>query len=269
MGKPKFTPLYYLSSTYSNLLLNSLASTTQTKFEWSFENTFNYQNKFGNHNFNVLLGTGYYEYNIGYGQSVTHKGLPISSYEDASFNFDVPLANQTSSAWDNQEWNKASYFGRLIYDFKNKYLFTGTLRYDGSSLFGANHHWGIFPSFSLGWNVDKENFWPENNIINNLKFRGGYGTLGNDGIDAYKFSKFYVSDANYTSGSGGALIGYLQRGLENKDLKWETTTQTNIAADLRLFKNFTLTVDVYRQKNIRHSSTCSNSRLCGSYWILI
>ncbi|MCU7613565.1 TonB-dependent receptor [Chryseobacterium sp. GMJ5] len=247
-GSQNFTPLYYLSSTYSNLLLNSLSRTTQTKFEWSFENTLNYQNKFGNHNFNVLLGTGYYDYNIGFGQSVTHKGLPISSYEDASFNFDVPLANQTSSAWDNQEWNKASYFGRLIYDFKNKYLFTGTLRYDGSSLFGANHHWGIFPSFSLGWNVDKENFWPENNIINNLKFRGGYGTLGNDGIDAYKFSKFYVSDANYTSGSGGAIIGYLQRGLENKDLKWETTTQTNIAADLRLFNNITLTVDVYDKK---------------------
>ncbi|WP_346985239.1 TonB-dependent receptor [Chryseobacterium sp. POE27] len=247
-GNQNFTPLFYLSSTYSNLLLNSLTRTTQTKFEWSFENTLNYQNKFGDHNFNVLLGTGYYDYNIGYGQSVTHKGLPISSYEDASFNFDVPLLNQTSSAWDNQEWNKASYFGRLIYDFKNKYLFTGTLRYDGSSLFGANHHWGVFPSFSLGWNVDKENFWPENNVINSLKFRGGYGTLGNDGIEAYKFSKFYVSGANYTSGSGGVLIGYLQNGLENKDLKWETTTQTNIAADLRLFKNFTLTVDVYDKK---------------------
>jgi TonB-linked SusC/RagA family outer membrane protein len=247
-GSQNFTPLFYLSATYSNLLLNSLSRTTQTKFEWSFENTLNYQNKFGDHSLNVLLGTGYYDYNIGSGQSVTHKGLPISSYEDASFNFEVPLANQTSSAWDNQEWNKASYFGRLIYDFKNKYLFTGTLRYDGSSLFGANHHWGVFPSFSLGWNVDKENFWPENDIINSLKFRGGYGTLGNDGIEAYKFSKFYISGANYTSGSGGVLIGYLQNGLENKDLKWETTTQTNIAADLRLFKNFTLTVDVYDKK---------------------
>ncbi|WP_374462200.1 SusC/RagA family TonB-linked outer membrane protein [Chryseobacterium taeanense] len=247
-GSQNFTPLFYLSATYSNLLLNSLTRTTQNKFEWSFENTLNYQNKFGDHSLNVLLGTGYYDYNIGSGQSVTHKGLPISSYEDASFNFEVPLANQTSSAWDNQEWNKASYFGRLIYDFKNKYLFTGTLRYDGSSLFGANHHWGVFPSFSLGWNVDKENFWPENNVVNSLKFRGGYGTLGNDGIEAYKFSKFYVSGANYTSGSGGVLIGYLQNGLENKDLKWETTTQTNIAADLRLFKNFTLTVDVYDKK---------------------
>ncbi|WP_027379500.1 SusC/RagA family TonB-linked outer membrane protein [Chryseobacterium daeguense] len=247
-GSQNFTPLFYLSATYSNLLLNSLSRTTQNKFEWSFENTLNYQNKFGDHSLNVLLGTGYYDYNIGSGQSVTHKGLPISNYQDASFNFEVPLANQTSSAWDNQEWNKASYFGRLIYDFKNKYLFTGTLRYDGSSLFGANHHWGLFPSFSLGWNVDKENFWPENDVVNSLKLRGGYGTLGNDGIEAYKFSKFYISGANYTSGSGGVLIGYLQNGLENKDLKWETTTQTNIAVDLRLFRDFTLTVDVYDKK---------------------
>ena len=116
-------------------------------------------------------------------------------------------------------------------------VFTGTLRYDGSSFFGPNNHWGLFPSFSLGWNVDKENFWPENNVINTLKLRGGYGTLGNDGIGSFRFASFYVPGANYTNGNNTVMIGYLPNTLANPDLKWETTTQTNIAADMKLFRN--------------------------------
>ncbi|WP_312076135.1 TonB-dependent receptor [Chryseobacterium sp.] len=246
-GNQSFTPLYYLSPTYSNINNNSLSRTTQTKFEWSMENTLTYQNKFGDHNLNVMVGTGYYDYNIGYGQTVTHTNLPVNNYQDASFNFSLPTENRISNAWDNVEWNKASYFGRLIYDYKNKYLFTGTLRYDGSSLFGPNNHWGLFPSFSLGWNVDKENFWPENSVINTLKLRGGYGTLGNDGIGTFRFASFYVPGANYTNGGNTVMIGYLPNTLANPDLKWETTTQTNIAADMKLFKNFTLTVDLYKK----------------------
>lgn len=247
-GSQNFTPLFYLNPNYSNLVNNSLNRTTQTKFEWSMENTLNYQKKFGDHNFNALIGTGYYDYNIGYGQSVTYTNLPISSYEAASFNFYTPTENRTVDAWDNVEWNKASYFGRLIYDYKNKYLFTGTLRYDGSSVFGPEYHWGIFPAFSLGWNVEKENFWPQNNVINTLKLRGGYGTLGNDGIGVFNFASFYVAGANYTNGNGTVMPGYYPSGLANPYLKWETTTQTNIAADMKLFKDFTLTVDVYNKK---------------------
>lgn len=246
-GSQNFTPLFYLNPNYSNLVNNSLNRTTQTKFEWSMENVLTYQKKFGDHNINLMAGTGYYDYNIGYGQSVTYTNLPVTSYEDASFNFFAPTENRTVDAWDNVEWNKASYFGRAIYDYKNKYLFTGTIRYDGSSVFGANHHWGLFPSFSLGWNIDKENFWPENNIINTLKIRGGYGTLGNDGIGTFKYASFYVAGANYTNGNGTVMPGYFPSGLANPDLKWETTTQTNIAADMKLFQNFTLTVDLYNK----------------------
>lgn len=246
-GSQSYTPLFYLSPTSSNTIQNSLSRATQNKFEWSMENTLNYQDKFGEHSLNVLVGTGYYDYNIGNGQSVTHTNLPIVSYLDASFNFELPTENRTSSAWDNVEWNKASYFARAIYDYKNKYLFTGTLRYDGSSLFGPNHHWGLFPSFSLGWNVNNESFWPENNVINTLKIRGGYGTLGNDGIGTYKFASFYVSGANYTNGNNTVNIGYLPNTLANPDLKWETTNQTNIAADFKFFNAINFTVDFYKK----------------------
>lgn len=247
-GSQNFTPLFYLNPNYSNLANNSLNRTTQTKFEWSMENTLTFQKKFGDHNVNVMAGTGYYDYNIGYGQSVTYTNLPVNNYHDASFNFYAPTENRTVDAWDNVEWNKASYFGRAIYDYKNKYLFTGTLRYDGSSVFGSNKHWGVFPSFSLGWNMDKENFWPQNNIVNTLKLRGGYGTLGNDGIGAFNFASFYVAGANYTNGNGTVMPGYLPSGLANPFLKWETTTQNNIAVDMKIFRDFTLTVDLYNKK---------------------
>lgn len=251
-GSWNYTPLYYLNANYSNLGVNSLSRSTQEKFEWSLENTLTYEKRFGKHNFNLLAGNGYYEYNIGFGQSVTHSNLPISSWEDASFNFDVGRANQTVSAWDYINTHKVSYFGRVVYDYDNKYLFTGTIRRDGSSKFGANQHWGTFPAFSLGWNVNNESFWPENKIINTLKLRGGYGILGNDGIDDFQFASFYVSGANYpgfnNAGNEVVLPGYYPNTLANPDLKWETTSQLNFAADLKLFTNFNLTVDYYKKK---------------------
>ncbi|MCF2219254.1 TonB-dependent receptor [Chryseobacterium sp. PS-8] len=251
-GSWNFTPLYYLNANYSNLGVNSLSRTTQEKFEWSLENTLNYQKRFGKHNLNLLAGNGYYEYNIGLGQSVTHSKLPISNWEDASFNFDVGRANQTVSAWDYINTHKVSYFGRVVYDYDNKYLLTGTVRRDGSSKFGANQHWGTFPAFSLGWNVNNENFWPENKIINTLKLRGGYGILGNDGIDDFQFASFYVSGANYTgynsTGEEVILPGYYPNTLANPDLKWETTSQMNFAADIKFLNNFNLTVDYYKKK---------------------
>ncbi len=249
-GDRNFTPTFYLNPNYSGS--NALSRTTNEKFEWSSENTINYQNKFGKHNINALVGNGYYEYNIGGGQNVTYKDLPTNNYQEASFNYYVAPDKRNSSAWDNINTHKASYFGRLIYDYDNKYLLTGTIRYDASSKFGANHHWGSFPSFSAGWNVSNESFWPTNDVVNTLKLRGGYGILGNDGIGDFQFARFYVSGANYTyiDANGNEVLnpGYLPNTLENPDLKWETTKQSNIAVDMKLFNDFTLTVDLYSKK---------------------
>lgn len=247
-GQQGFTPLFYLSPSYKNDTFNSLFRQNEKKFEWSTENTLTYQNKFGGHNLSVLLGQGYYEYNISYGQNVTYTNLPVNSWEDASFNFDIPQANRSTNAWDGKETHKTSYFARVVYDYENKYLFTGTMRRDGSSKFAKAHHWGNFPAFSLGWNVSNEGFWPENNIVNSFKLRGGYGVLGNDAIDDFQFANFLIPGSNYSFGDNSIHIGYAPSTLENPDLKWERTSQLNIAADLKLFKNFDVTVDVYRKK---------------------
>ncbi|MCY0968527.1 SusC/RagA family TonB-linked outer membrane protein [Chryseobacterium wangxinyae] len=247
-GNQGFTPKFYLSPSSKNDVFNSIFRQTEKKFEWNIENTINYENKFGDHNLSVLLGQGYYEYNISSGQNTTYTNLPVNNWQDASFNFDIAQENRLGNAWDGKETHKASYFGRVVYDYKNKYLFTGTIRRDGSSRFGKNNHWGNFPAMSLGWNLSNENFWRENNIVNSVKIRGGYGVLGNDAIDNFRFSSYLIPGSNYTFGNNSINIGYAPDTLENPDLKWERTTQTNVAVDLKLFKNFDLSVDVYRKK---------------------
>lgn len=247
-GNQAFTPTNYLSTANKNDF-NSLFRQTDKKFEWSTENTATYQNKFGLHNLNVLLGQGYYEYNISSGQSTTFTNLPVNNWEDASFNFDISPENKKGDAWDGKQTHKASYFARVVYDYDNRYLFTGTIRRDGSSKFGSNNHWGNFPAMSLGWNVSNESFWPQNNIISSVKLRGGYGVLGNDGITEFQFANFLTAGSNYTFGDNIIRVGYAPSTLENPDLKWERTSQFNIAADLKILKNFDLSVDVYRKKS--------------------
>lgn len=248
-GNQGFSPKFYLSPSFKNDTFNSLFRETQKRFDWNTENTISYQNRFGDHNLNVLLGQGYYEFNIASGQNTTYTNLPVNSWEDASFNFDIAPENRTGNAWDGKETHKTSYFARVVYDYRNKYLFTGTMRRDGSSKFGRNNHWGNFPAMSLGWNVSNENFWRENNVVNSVKLRGGYGVLGNDGIDDFQFASFLVPGSNYSFGNNNINIGYAPSTLENPDLKWERTSQLNFAVDLKLFKNFDLTVDLYRKKS--------------------
>ena len=246
-GNQAFTPTNYLSSAAQNGF-NSLFKQTEQKFEWNTENTLTYQNKFGLHNVNFLLGQGYYEYNISSGQNTTYTNLPVNTWQDASFNYGVSPENRSGNAWEGIHTHKASYFARLVYDYDNRYLLTGTIRRDGSSLFGANKHWGTFPAVSLGWNASNESFWPENNIVNSLKLRGGYGVLGNDEIRPFQFSNYLVGNVNYTFGDNVIANGVAPSTLENPDLKWETTSQLNLAVDLKLFNTLDLSVDVYRKK---------------------
>ncbi len=246
-GSQGFTPKFYLSPTLSNLVNNNLNRVTQTKFEWSMENTLSYQKRLGDHNFNILLGQGVYRYNIGSGQSVTYSNIPVENWYEAAF-YAVDAKSITASAWDTPQTRRASYFGRFIYDYQDKYLFTGTFRRDGSSKFLK--YWGNFPSFSAGWNVHKEGFWKDNEIINTLKIRGGYGVLGNDAIEDFMYRSSLVSGSNYPNGEidPTIIIGYSPNTLGNPNLKWEETAQSDIGADIRFLNDFTLGFDYYYKK---------------------
>lgn len=132
--------------------------------------------------------------------------------------------------------NLMSYMGRVRYNMMEKYLFSLSIRADGSSVFGANNKWGYFPSASLGWRIIEEDFMKDLDIFSNLKLRGSFGQVGNQAIDPYESSGF--ADSYYFSfGDQSAVVGYTQSSqLYNPDLKWETTTSGNIGLDFGLYK---------------------------------
>ncbi|WP_316635423.1 TonB-dependent receptor [uncultured Flavobacterium sp.] len=246
-GEQGFTPVNFLSSNV-NTLKNSYYQINRKSFNWNVENVLTYANRFGDHNINVLVGQGSYVENIGGEVGNTMFGLPITNYKDASFDFDIPQADRTSSTDDYIQHKVTSLFGRLNYDYKEKYLLTGVIRRDGSTRFGGNHKFGVFPSFSLGWVVSKEDFWKENNIVNTLKFRGGYGVVGNDNLTDFRYLSLVSGGYNYSFGNTGAITtGYANVTLDNPDLKWEETAQTSFGFDAKLFNDFNLTIDYYKK----------------------
>jgi TonB-linked SusC/RagA family outer membrane protein len=138
-----------------------------------------------------------------------------------------------------------SYFGRINYDFKNKYLFEANARYDGSSRFSSNNRWGFFPSFSAGWRILEEPFAHSlNKIFNNVKLRGSWGTLGNNRIGDYTYQVTY-GPVLYPFG-GQLQQSVAPKDLANKNIKWETTRITNIGLDLGMMNNrLSLNIDYF------------------------
>ncbi len=247
-GNQGFTPLYYLSSTVSTNK-NSYNKGENKSFNWNIENTATYSRKFGNHDFNILLGQGTYVDNIGGNVGMTFYNLPVNDYRDASFRFDVGLANRDGYAGDFIEHRVISLFSRLNYSYEDKYFFTGIIRRDGSTRFGGNNKFGVFPSFSAGWNVSRESFWPTNDVVQSFKLRGGYGVVGNDALDDFRYLSTIVGGFNYAIGTSGAVTtGYAPETLDNPDLHWEETASADIGFDAQLFKNFSLTVNWFNKK---------------------
>lgn len=247
-GGQGFTPFYYLSATLRTSQ-NNYQKSNNNSLNWNIENTLTYTNTIDKHNFTVLLGQGAYVENIGGSSNVTLFNLPVTSYRDASFNFDIPQANRTSGSADFTKHKLSSLFGRVNYNYDEKYLFTGILRRDGSSRFGLNNKFGVFPSFSMGWNASNENFWPANKVIDRLKIRGGYGIVGNDAIRDFGYLATVSGGFNYTFGlSDGIITGYAPTSLDNPDLRWEETSQTNIGFEALLVRTLTLSVDYFIKK---------------------
>ena len=138
------------------------------------------------------------------------------------------------------QYNRLSYFGRLNYSLKDRYLAQLTMRYDGSSKFGKDSRWGAFPSVALGWKIEKEDFFPEDFVVSNLKLRASWGQLGNEAALGYYASSSLISSGNslnsgYVQGGGSnPWPGSIANTLENRKLQWETTDSKNIGIDYTL-----------------------------------
>ncbi|MCV2486166.1 TonB-dependent receptor [Flavobacterium sp. SH_e] len=248
-GSESFTPQYYFNSSTINAK-NNLSRNNNKGFGWNIENTVSYAKQIADHNFSVLVGQGAYVDNITSGSTVTYFNIPYTNFDDATFPNDHPQDDITASAYNGYEHKVTSLFARANYDYKEKYLFTGIVRRDGSSRFGQNYKYGTFPSFSLGWVPTKENFWPENKVVTQLKFRGGYGITGSDAIGDFKYLATIGSGRNYTIGNqGSVVVGNSPNAPANPDLKWEETSQANVAFDITFFNDLSLTTDFYIKKS--------------------
>lgn len=203
------------------------------------ENLLTFDRTFGEHKISALAGYTYQDSRFRHIQAYG-EGLPQGLEE-----IDAATTNRSN---EGNSWRSVltSILGRVFYSYQNKYLFTATIRRDGSSKFGKNNRYGYFPSFSLGWNVAEEKFMENVHWLDQLKLRGGYGVLGNQEIDNYQYSSTITTGINYPDGNGGLLQGAFPKNFANPDIKWEETAMTNVGIDFMAFNNrLSLTADYY------------------------
>ncbi|MEL6849420.1 MAG: SusC/RagA family TonB-linked outer membrane protein [Bacteroidota bacterium] len=242
-GGEGFTPVHYLNAANRADITNYNRSQNRGLY-WIFTNTLSYTNTFGNHNLNVVAGT-VAERNSGQGIGGNIQDIPVDNIEDASLAFPTPAASQTFYGFE-YLGTLASYLGRINYNYAAKYLFSATMRVDGSSKFGSNNKFGYFPSVSVGWVLTEENFLRSNDIVNFMKIRASWGVNGNDQIGDFRFVSTVGGGRNYTFGLDDRLVnGVSPNAIANPDLRWEETTQTNIGIDAKLFKRVDFTFDLF------------------------
>jgi TonB-linked SusC/RagA family outer membrane protein len=246
-GQDGFTPIYYLNSSTKNLSNTSQYQENDRNLTWNLDNTATYSRSFGKHNFTALIGQSAQK-STSSGIGGTFIGEPVNSFADASTGFALPAANRIANGIIVQPHTLASTFGRLTYDYDQKYLFTGIIRRDGSSRFGSNNIYGTFPSAEVGYVMSREDWFPKNSFLDFFKLRGSYGVVGNErALGDFAYAATIGSGRNYVFGNDGLIIGYSPNAPANPNLKWEETKTANIGFDATLFNNLSVTFDIYRK----------------------
>ena len=221
---------------------------------YSIENYLTYTKEIDeNNSFTALLGASWQKTDENYLQGDGY-GTPSDGYGPNN----LGAAGFKNSASSLAAESLNSFFTRINYNLKDKYLFTFTARADGSSKFGAANKWGFFPSAAAAWKISKEDFLADNTVISNLKLRASYGQTGNSSIPAYSSEAKLGPGPNiggsnipgYTAAFGSSSAGGTGLiSLENSDLKWEIVTQYDIGVELGLFDNrVNLELDYYNRK---------------------
>ncbi|MBK8610968.1 MAG: TonB-dependent receptor [Chitinophagaceae bacterium] len=240
---------------------NSVAQQKSTNNTFTYELFGTYNFKLAkNHHFETVAGFSLAEVS-GNAAGASRQDVPFNSWEFADYtsatgNNSATNLNANTGFYYQYRSRNASLFGRINYDYNDKYLVSVTARRDGSTAFGKDNKWAFFPSGSLGWVVSKENFF-KSRFIDFLKIRGSYGSLGNDNVSPtfrtiqtdYLASLYGSGNSiGYTFGStfiSGSTLG----SLGNDELGWETQTQMNVGFDMNFYKNkFNISADYFQKK---------------------
>ena len=237
------------------ILTDNLAMSNNYTVQWNWVNTVNYSKTIANdHNIKILAGT----------EAISKKYNNFGAQRVSFFSNDIDYMVLSAGEKDQSNYGDAytvataSYFGKLNYDYKGKYLAEATFRRDGSSVFGSNSRWGNFPAFSLGWRISEEKFMAgTKNWLDYLKIRGGYGVSGNDEMGSgsvYNGFTTFTSNNQFSAYgiSGDATSstpGFSHSLYGNPDAKWETTKTYNIGFDGTFLNNtLTASVDIWQRK---------------------
>ena len=220
---------------------STLTDETQRNFRNLLTLSATFEKQFNDHGLKVLFGYQQEDYRYdnhrGYRENYVFPDYPV---------LDAGGEENQKAYGNSSEWALRSYFGRINYDYKGKYLLEANIRYDGSSRFASGNKWGAFPSFSAGWRISEESFFePIKDVVNNLKIRASWGQLGNQNIgDYYPYFSMVNLDNKYvfdkTISSGAAIVN-----MANKNITWETTTSTDIGLDVTLFNKLNITADYF------------------------
>ncbi|MDG5765988.1 TonB-dependent receptor [Balneolales bacterium ANBcel1] len=242
-----FNPIYNLGGNVSN----STTSATQEQnkwITWQTSHVLRFQDQISDHNFSVLAGFELLDYRNEYLGGVAYD-LTMESFDHSWLSVGTDEENQANWGGLGLE-SLASYFGRVNYDYNNRYMLEGVLRFDGSSKFGPDDRWGMFPAVSVGWVISREDFLRDNDYISYLKLRAGWGQNGSDNIGQFSYTPLITTHAGYGFGMDPSVVtGAYPAQIANPNLRWETSEQISIGLetaflDHRLYFNF----DVYNKE---------------------
>jgi TonB-linked SusC/RagA family outer membrane protein len=258
----KSVPTYYEDGTEAGSAntFTELTESARRQFYGTYQFQADAKKEFGKHSFGLLAGASRETYN--------EKILSGYRRDFLYDNYEVIDAGADNETKDNggaeYEWLLVSAFGRFNYNYDQKYLFEANVRYDGTSRFIGKNRWAVFPSFSAGWVVSRENFFESlRETISQLKFRGSWGKLGNQNISSsyYPFSE--PLSLGSTSMNGVVYQTIQQLIMSNPDLKWEETTMSGVGVDLSLWRKLDLTFDLYNKKTDGILLRLNTSQLTG------
>ena len=254
-GGDGYTFEHFLATQGKNFTQSHVYSNMHRGFRWQLENTLTYNFSLAEkHNFTMLLGQSAIEYKY---RNLYGDDYDLLENDPRKANIDYAIADRSlertaGGTGGFSSSTLASYFGRLDYNFDEKYIFQATVRRDGSSNFGANNKWGIFPSLSAGWNISNESFMDGRpDFIDHLRIRASWGINGNERIGQFRYTSLMSGGQNYYFGSGDDMTmqyGSSPSQLSNPNVKWEETEQINFGFEARLFRSaFTFGVDYFKK----------------------
>lgn len=237
---------------------NNLTVSAGQGTQITLQSTALYTKNIGDHNFTFLAGVSQEKYQDSY-LSAFRKDFPTSLLYELNAGSATGMTNSGSAS----EWSMRSYFGRLNYIFRNRYLLEANLRADGTSRFPSAGRWGYFPSFSAGWRISQEEFMQSVSWIDDLKLRASWGKLGNQNVGTYPYQNLVSLGQNYPFG-GVLSSGAATTRLSNSDITWETTTTTNIGLDLTTLKGkLSVVLDVFDKNTTGVLYTVATSSVLG------